>query len=274
MKSTLIFLVAFCVALTAFVWTENGIAPSFQSCISQSASEPGDKSSKNFIVPSVIKSQAICSFRLIDRHNGFFAALAAVIVAAFTFTLWIATSKQARLTKEVIDLTRAEQISNYRPRLRVRNIVVTPANRTLVERIGIFQPNHPVKGQLYVVNFGGSPANITESHCIVFWNDSGLPMRRPYEGGNGNNQIPTTRLEAGQSTSGIFLSDELMSDRTNTIGTKIVHGLRLYVMGWIEYADDRGIKRRTSFCREFQRKDAFGEGRFYAVDDPDYEHEE
>jgi hypothetical protein len=45
------------------------------------------------IVVSVIKTQAIYSFGLVDRHNGFFAALAGIAVAAFTFTLWLASDK-------------------------------------------------------------------------------------------------------------------------------------------------------------------------------------
>ena len=36
------------------------------------------------------------------------------------------------------------------------------------------------------------------------------------------------------------------------------------------YADDLKIVRRTAFCREYRP----AERRFFAVDDPDYEHEE
>jgi hypothetical protein len=181
----------------------------------------------------------------------------------------------ATAAKEAVELTRTEQISNYRPRLRVRNIVVMAANPALVQRMGIIQPNKPVQGQLFVVNVGGSVANIIESHCIVFWGGRGLPMRRPYEGQNGNNSIAATRLEAGQSMPGLFISTELIEgDHLPQIGTKIIGGLQLWVMGWIEYADDRGIKRRTSFCREFEKRNGAGDGRFYAINDPDYEHEE
>ena len=210
----------------------------------------------------------------LQQYNGAVTAVAAVLIAIFTIVLALVTNKQARLTKEAINLTRAEIVSNYRPRLRIRNVVVTPANLSMVPRMGIFQPNHPVRGQLYVVNVGGGAATITESQCMVFWTTSGLPMRRPYEGEDGNNQIPRMKLEAGQSTIGLFLSDDLLGNGASTIGNNIPNGLTLFVMGWVEYADEKGIKRRTSFCREFQKRGGFAQGRFYAVEDQDYEHEE
>lgn len=212
-------------------------------------------------------------------------ALATIGLGVATFFLYLTGEKQIRNNaevaaaqsrdmKETIDLSRAGIVSSHRPRLRIRNVVVKPYNPALVERMGFFQPNRPVSGQFYVVNVGGTRATITESHCVAVWSESGLPMRRPYEGENGNMSVLPVRLEPGQSIPGTFCSVELMTDRSNTIGTKIVRGLHLYVMGWVEYIDDNQIQRRTSFCREYEKREAFGEGRFYAVNDPDYEHEE
>lgn len=212
----------------------------------------------------------------LESYNGTITALATVAIGVFTYYLVRVTNRQAILTCQLIELSQAEIVSNYRPRLRVRNVFVRPNNLALVSRMGIFQPNAPVDGQLYAVNIGGTPATITESHCIVFITDHGvgLPMRRPYEGENGNNLIPQVRLEPGQSTPGMFMSDGPLNDRATTIGQPIAGGLRLWVMGWIEYVDDRAVKRRTTFCRECERREGFGPVRFYTVDDPDYEHEE
>jgi transposase-like protein len=44
----------------------------------------------------------------------------------------------------------------------------------------------------------------------------------------------------------------------------------IYIMGWIEYLDDLKIPRRTAFCRKYE----ITKGRFFAVDDPDYEYQE
>jgi hypothetical protein len=53
---------------------------------------------------------------------------------------------------------------------------------------------------------------------------------------------------------------------------------RLYVMGWVEYGDDLGQVRRTSFCREFRPNIVAGRvsgtGRMHPVDDQDYERED
>ena len=85
----------FFVALTSFVWSENNFAPSFKSCISQESIKQISNSPEyklQFIVIA-IKTQSICSLRLIDTHAGFFAMVAAFIVSGFTFTLWQATGK-------------------------------------------------------------------------------------------------------------------------------------------------------------------------------------
>src|ERR1039458_2402260 len=75
--------------LVILIGAENQFAPSFQSCISQGASQQTTKDSKEkrqFIVIGV-DTQIIYSLRLFDSHSGFFAVLAAFCLAAFTFTL-------------------------------------------------------------------------------------------------------------------------------------------------------------------------------------------
>ena len=121
-----------------------------------------------------------------------------------------------------------------------------------------------------MVNVGGTPAKITDGLCHVFWdNKDTLPMRRPYEGKDSDPLFPHVLLQPGQSFPVPFQSEEIPpSDHSNIVE------LNIYVMGWIEYADDNGTRRRTAFCRLFKRQDQWGNGRFYPVADPDYEHEE
>ena len=57
-------------------------------------------------------------------------------------------------------------------------------------------------------------------------------------------------------------------------GTIILHRFdiedwELYVMGMIRYRDEGGAERFMGFCRKWHR-----DGRFSAVDDPDYEWED
>jgi hypothetical protein len=84
-RNALIFFAAIVTALLLFLWAENHVAPSFQSCVSQNSTKQSAESSNDYgnIVAVVVKAQSICSLRLIDRHNGFFAAIAAAIVAHF-----------------------------------------------------------------------------------------------------------------------------------------------------------------------------------------------
>ena len=71
--------------------------------------------------------------------------------------------------------------------------------------------------------------------------------------------IPNIQLKPGEFTFGIFVR---RTDQEETPSVK-----DLYVLGWVDYTDDAGNLRRTSFCRMFVR------GRFVPVNDPDYEDE-
>jgi hypothetical protein len=72
-----------------FIGTEETFSRSFGQCIGQWAesSRKAEPNQKGLKIAVVIESRAVCSIRLIDRHNGLFAALAAFIIAWFTYTL-------------------------------------------------------------------------------------------------------------------------------------------------------------------------------------------
>jgi hypothetical protein len=77
------------------VWTEENVSQEFSRCVNDWSADYGsDQSSKDgLIVAKLIGGHALCVIRSIDRHNGFFAALAAFIVAFFTYTLDRATNR-------------------------------------------------------------------------------------------------------------------------------------------------------------------------------------
>jgi hypothetical protein len=167
---------------------------------------------------------------------------------------------------------------SQRPRLRVRNFVIRPGSDPV-----IFWPGSLIGVQFYVVNAGGSPATIRESHCTVYWTQRQLPMERPYEGQSGNNPIsPGLKLQPGQSWPGSFQSDELMGPEGYLI-RNFDPSWAIYLLGWIEYEDNLGIVRRTAFCRRYGPPSEYiprgidapvPHGRFNVVRDLDYEHEE
>jgi hypothetical protein len=195
-------------------------------------------------------------------------------VAVFTLALVGVGGWQARRLRQTVELTREDIAFNYRPKLRVRNVVVTQPRAINTPQPGLFQRGYLVMGQLYAVNVGGTPASITESHCEIFYtNQGGLPMRRPYEGKNGNDFLPKAKLDPGESLPGMFQSEMPLGDEAADIQS-LTPGSHLYVLGWIEYTDDRKIGRRTAFCRLYRAGKDQQYPRFFPVEDPDYEHEE
>jgi hypothetical protein len=209
-------------------------------------------------------------------------AYATVAIALFTATLFLVTNRQVRLARDALDLAREEFISSHRPRLRIRNVIVNDVQVNITapgqqatqrDRRPPFQPNNQITGQLSVANIGDTEARVVTSHCEVFWTDKPLPMRRPYEFKADNVFVPDgIKIAAGHSIPGSFNSTKLMTE----IGHAIALGRdtwKIYVMGWILSIDKRKISRRTAFCREYRHIDG-GRGRFYPIEDQDYEHEE
>jgi hypothetical protein len=195
-------------------------------------------------------------------------------VAAFTFALVVVGAWQARRLRQTVELTREDVAFNYRPKLRVRNVVVTQLRPVHGAPSNLFEKGHFIQGQLFVVNVGGRPAEIVESHCETFYTDkAGLPMERPYEGKDGNNFLGKSKLAPGEPITGVFTSEKPLGDEAADIQS-LTQGCHLYVLGWIEYRDDRAIIRRTAFCRHYRVAPNQLHPRFYPVDDPDYEHEE
>src|SRR5262252_5366838 len=107
LRNFLIIVGSLAIVIGLFVLAENQVAPSFQICVSQNTGNPGNKDTENKSVTVVgfIRVQGICTLALIDRHNGFFAALAGIAVAAFTFTLWVATDQLAKSGQRIFEAT-------------------------------------------------------------------------------------------------------------------------------------------------------------------------
>jgi hypothetical protein len=207
----------------------------------------------------------------VDDNEGFFVAFVTFLLALSTYRVWRSTEKLWETTRDSVTLARNEFISSQRPKLRVRNIYLDRPGPWFHDQI--FHPAQPVTGQFFVANIGGTAAHIKDSYVGVFCFQGALPMKRPYEGEDSNRWIPCATVEAGQSTPG-FLPLTVLNE-AEVAGIK-KGSYRLFVMGWIEYEDDRSIRRRTAFCRKFRRgADALDrQGRFVVVRDPDYEHEE
>lgn len=200
------------------------------------------------------------------------------VTAFSTFALVIVGVLTAWVLFFQFQLARKEFLAAHRPKLRIRNIDIHPPSACYIMPNGVraaasptlplFAPNNFVNGQLYISNVGDSRAIITEAGCWVKWMQGTLPMSRPYEGKDGN-ILGRRTLEAGEPYTITFSSDTLMGNEGEFV-RQCSNDWYIYVMGWVEYVDKLNTRRRTAFCRAYRMP----EGRFFAVTDPDYEHEE
>jgi hypothetical protein len=102
MKQALGFVLSLAVLLAAFISCERFFSPSFKECIAHhQAHGEGDSAKENpagFFGP--VSAYAECTGDFIDKNNGSITALATIIIAAFTATLWRATTAQGILARE------------------------------------------------------------------------------------------------------------------------------------------------------------------------------
>lgn len=186
-----------------------------------------------------------------------------VIVGTVTALIMIV---QSYLLRGSVDLARKEFIAAHRPRLRASNVVI---RNPIHSKTRWFWSGELVSGQLYVTNVGSSIARIVHSHCEVFWRKGTLPMNRPYEGKTPNEFLQFPKLVPGAPATGVFQSESPMGADFDDLSLGSFNW-RLWVMGYIEYADANDFVRRTDFCRVWTMPDE----RFFPVDDKDYESEE
>jgi len=64
------------------------------------------------------------TIHLLDRHNGTVSAAATAAICGLTAGLLWTTDKQARLTREAINLARAEFTAAHPPKLVLRDVVM------------------------------------------------------------------------------------------------------------------------------------------------------
>lgn len=102
MRQAFGFVLALAIILMVFIACERLFSPSFKECIAKHQTYDESNSAKEN--PSgflgAITAYAECSGDFIDKNNGSITALATIIIAAFTATLWRATTAQGILARE------------------------------------------------------------------------------------------------------------------------------------------------------------------------------
>jgi hypothetical protein len=161
-----------------------------------------------------------------------------------------AATRQAKASEDALVLTR-------RPHLTVRSFAFVRKD-TLIDL------------QFQLVNTGASIAVVLDSNATLYvMNQAPLPMQpmECYQREGDDFLSKGTRLFPGVAYP-IKRSTDLLGEAQVSGFLQAV--LRLYALGFVQYADSLGLTHRTAFCRLFNQQT----GRFDKVDNPDYEHAE
>lgn len=214
---------------------------------------------------------------IIDSHNGFVTALATLVMAAFTGTLWFVTNKSVRVargqfefdrqafrgsmeaTVAQIELARDEFNATHRPKIIVHAT-------SLPMDFSAHNPDDMCIGAfIQYFNIGASPAKIINIRARI------TRSRQPLQSGifvHETAPIRTAFLESGMKDYVRLKSDySLNFERTIQCAEDAIKGVPI-CMGTIRYEDGRGAIRETGFC---YRLDAVGE-RWVSAEEPEYEY--
>ena len=86
---------AFIIFIAIFIFVERTFSPTFQQCVAAASAEEHPSA-----FGATVDGYVRCSGGFVKTYEAAIAALGTIIIAAFTATLWFATSRQAQLTRE------------------------------------------------------------------------------------------------------------------------------------------------------------------------------
>jgi hypothetical protein len=259
LKHSRTFLTAACFALVlAALGLIGTFSSSYQKCTSDEERNHSQNKQSNLDenISSAIQIPVfwLCEGKFIDENNGTLTALATIAIAAFTLTLWRATTEQGRLTREAIELGNREFAATHRPRFQIR------FERLVVGDTSKSTGNQPIIAEMRLENFGSGDGRVTSSNIILdFFMESGLPHPDDLKGGN---IIEDVIIESGGAWRFHVRNKELFA-MVDIYEGSFQH---LYLIGWVIYEDSIG-RQTTYFCRQFDRQS----DRFIRVTNSDYE---
>ncbi len=164
----------------------------------------------------------------LQAYNGAITAVATIFIGAFTYVLAIVTRKQARLTRESIDLARREFDATHRPRIGVR-FFETFSEPTITLRFT-------------VVNQGETKAKILTIGARII-QDVAAPTHVVFD-----DEAIGVELESGQADTHRVASQFPNPHHNNWRGYNL-GAPPTFCVGRIRYTDSSGIERETGFCR-------------------------
>lgn len=199
------------------------------------------------------------TIHLLDRHNGTISAAATVAICGLTVGLLRATSQQARLTRDALNLARAEFTAAHPPLVILREAVMEP------ESVIAYT----------LANIGGSPAIIQESWIMAEYPEPPFAIRNLRSAGH--DDLGRLTLAPGEIKDLTYaLPSELSyylrfenADRLREGGAYKTPS-NLHFAGAITFADNQGALRRTIFRRRWDNSMRV----FMPSTDPEHEYAE
>ena len=255
------FLVWACFALAIALFALIGaFSPSYQKCTAEHKHDYGHNKQSDLYEPVANAARLLpmflmCEGAFIDENGVTITALATIGIAAFTLTLWRATTEHGRISDKLLQLARDEFLASHRPELKIHSI------RILEFDDSVAPDQQPLRVQFGVINAGTGAAVVTGS-AVEFGYE--YPDLRPYLPRLPRNDvIGLRRYDVGASDTIETVSDP--DGGLDHVSEDI--GKVLYLAGWVGYDDGRGHARTTFFCRQYMRD----RNSFAPVDDPDCE---
>jgi hypothetical protein len=238
-------------ALVLIAATEASLLIPLETEVCRQNEQTHQKECATYNTASVVVSQV---FDFLNYTSPAFTALATIAIAAFTWTLWRATSEHSRITDGVLALARDEFNATHRPKLRVRHFRL----------IDISDKQSLTK--FTIVNVGTGTAKLFSSLGRTdFFPLNGQPTPN-YLGGSAMIEVPKTLASGAAEEACILLNKR----RPGFIGEMASQFKALHAFGHISYADVLDNVRMTAFCRRY----IVGLERFDILSDPDYEYED
>jgi hypothetical protein len=259
---------------------------SFQKCVSDQAAEQASEKKEEgsaHVLMSLIARAPItfrCTGSFIDENSGTITALATLAIAAFTLTLWRATSgmlsaageqsgamerhirEAANSAKAMQDVAKAmttntvlmaESVATSKQIADQQKVVTEMQLRAYVSVViggGLYQERGKglrFEARPVLVNSGSTPARkvVHTAHAAIFPaplpKDLPLPIRQNEAGGEG--MIGPHQSREMSATLDRFVADADVED------IKKAKGNGLYVWGIVTYEDAFGQPRETRYCQ-------------------------
>jgi len=152
--------------------------------------------------------------------------------------------RQANISSQQITLARDEFLASHRPHMTIHQVTLLP------DYSGARPDEAPLEAEFAIINSGTSAGTVISSavELSYLYYDEIMPLRRMRR----NEVIIPVRYEMGMADTRRIKGDDLSGLAFDEAGdpgfTK-----KLYLRGWLLYADDRERRRTTYFCWEYDR---------------------